>query len=320
MSTARTTTGNRLGDWRTRYGAALALSWIVCGTGLFTIFAQPIPVPNASFESPVNNYPSINVDSWQKSPKPDWYLENGGFYWNQLVGAFKNPVPTNADHLDNCDGNQAIWLFAVPEVAVFQDYDSVDWNDPAPSHQFDATFEVGKSYHLTVGVVGTGGGMLPGVTLALNLYYRDAASNRVAVATTILTNTPEVFSNNTHFVDCGVNVPVVPASAPWAGQHIGIEFVSTVSTNLQGGYWDLDNVRLLAGTVLQQPQFTNGAFQFTLFGQPGAQFAILASENAAAPLASWTQLQIITNLTGRATFSDPNWPPSGRYYRAQQLP
>ena len=320
MSTSTATAGRPPGKWTRAFCAALAIGLLAsCGWSP-TALAQPVFVPNASFELPANNYPSINVDSWQKSPKPDGYVEGGGIFWDQLVGAFKNTPPISGDHIDNCDGNQAIWLFAMPEVAVFQDYDSVDWHGLPPSHQFNATFEVGKSYHLTVGVIGTGGGMLPGATLALNLYYRDVASNQVAVATTILTNAPEVFSNNTHFIDFEVNVPVVQAGAPWAGQHIGIEFVSTVSTNLQGGYWDLDNVRLIAGTVLQQPQFTNGAFQFTLFGQPGAQFAILANESVAAPLPNWTQLQIITNVTGRATFSDPNWPASGRFYRAQQLP
>jgi len=320
MCKTSVTAGRTPSRWTRGSCAALVIGLIAFCRWAETGIAQPISVPNASFESPATGFVNINTDSWQKSPKPDWYVENGGYLWSQLVGGFKNTVPTSGDHIDNCDGNQAIWLFAVPEVALFQDYDSVDWNDPAPSHEFNATFEIGKSYHLTVGVIGAGGGMLPGATLAVNLYYRDEASNRVAVATTSVTNATEVFSNSTHFIDCEVNVPVVQAGVPWAGRHLGIEFVSTVSTNLQGGYWDLDNVRLIAGPVLLRPQFTNDAFQFTLRGQPGARFEILSSDDAAAPLLNWTPLQTITNITGSATFSDPSLPGGGRFYRGRQLP
>ncbi len=320
MSHTSAIAGRPTGEATNRFCAALGIGLMAFGPWTHTGVAQPIYVPNASFESPVTPFVNIDFDSWQKSPKPDWYNESGGFRWSQLVGSFRNTAPGSADHIDNCDGQQAIWLFAVPEVALFQDYDSVDWDDPAPSREFNATFEIGKSYHLTVGVIGTSGGMQQGATLALKLYYRDAASNRVAVATTILTNTPQVFSNNTHFVDCEVNAPVVQAGAPWAGQHLGIEFVSTVSSNRQGGYWDLDNVRLIAGPVLLRPQITNGQFQFTLRGQPGARFEILASDAGAAPMLNWTHLQTITNVTGQAAVSDPTWRPGGRYYRARQLP
>jgi hypothetical protein len=70
------------------------------------------------------------------------------------TGIFKNSPTNSSDHIDNCDGDQAIWLFAVPEVALFQDNNSVDWDDPAPTHAFDAKFEIGKSYQLTVGLLG----------------------------------------------------------------------------------------------------------------------------------------------------------------------
>src|SRR5690242_12114785 len=150
-------------------------------------------VPNGSFEAPLALFPNPNIDSWQKPVKPDWYDESGPFLWNQLTGLFRNQPPDQPDYIDNCDGTQAMWLFAVPEVGLFQDYDSMDWNDPAPPHAFSAIFRPGSAYRLKVGVIGTGGNMLQGVTLALSLYYRDAASNRVAVATTSVTNTTAVF-------------------------------------------------------------------------------------------------------------------------------
>jgi hypothetical protein len=290
-------------------------------TATVTTSRASIIVPNASFEGPVALFPTPSINSWQKTPKPAWYDESGGFLWSQLTGTFKNPPATSTNnHIDNCDGLQAIWLFAVPEVCLFQDYDSMDWNDPAPTHDFDVTYEPGKSYHLTVGVIGTGGGMSPEATLELSLYYRDASSNRVPVAITSLTNTPAVFSNNTHFVDCHVNVPTVQPGDVWAGKKIGIQFLSTVTPESQGGYWDLDNVRLVAGPVLQFPMITNSQHQFTLLGQPGARFEILTGTNAASPVSNWTSLGIVTNQLGTLPFTDTNTAVPQRYYQARQLP
>jgi len=277
-----------------------------------------VTVPNYSFESPATAFVTINIDSWQKSSKPDWYQENGGFTWVQLTGAFKNTATNSSDHIDNCDGNQAIWLFAVPEVGLFQDYDSADWR--GVSNQFNATFTPGKSYHLTVGVIGTGGGMLEGATLDLRLYYR-VGSNLVNVSVTTLTNTPSVFSNNTHLVDCLVDVPAVKASDPWAGRHIGIQFKSTVTTNLQGGYWDLDNVRLSEVTepALVSAAMTNGRFSFALLSEPGKTFEILSASNLSLPVSNWTSLGLVTNTTGSNLFSEGSLG-VGRFYVVKQLP
>ena len=284
--------------------------------------AETINVPNGSFESPVSTYVSVNIDSWQKAAKPDWYVETGGFLWSYNTGLFNNTPTNSADHIDNCDGNQLIWLFVVPEVALFQDYDSIDWSGPPPTHAFDATFEAGKSYHLTVGVIGTGGGMMQGATLEISLYYRDVASNQVTVAAVSITNTTSVFSNSTHLVDFDVNLPTVRAGDDWAGQHIGIQMLSTVDTNLQGGFWDLDNVRLSAilEPTLLNPIWTNGQFQFTVRSEPGLRIEMLSTTNAALPMLDWSSLGTLTNVTGAISFSDSatNW--NQRFYRARRLP
>lgn len=299
--------------------AAIVFLLSTCGH----VVAAIISVPNASFESPTALSPLPNLSSWQKTSKPGWYDEGGGqFLWIQLTGIFKNTLATNSNHINNCDGLQAAWLFAVPEVGLFQDYDSVDWNDPAPTHDFNATYEPGKSYHFTVGVIGTGGNMQEGVTLDLSLYYRDGASNRIAIALTTLTNTPMVFSNNTHLVDCYVNLPVVKASDAWAGRKIGIQFVSTVSAELQGGYWDLDNVRLISkiAPAFTNPIHTNGQFQCTLQSEPSLTFQIFASTNVALPSSNWASVGFVTNVTGTIPFIDTpvNFPQ--RFYQARQLP
>ena len=280
------------------------------------------PIPNGSFESPVTSFVDLNINSWQKSPKPDGYVEGGGFLWTQLTGAFKNTPPGRFDHIDNCDGEQAAWLFAVPEVALFQDYDSVDWDDPAPTHAFDARFEVGKSYKLTVGVIGMGGGMSNGATVEISLYYRDTESNMVAAAATTVTNSPNVFSNRTHLIDFEACVATVKAADPWAGQHIGLQLLSTVSTNLQGGYWAFDNVRLVS---FEPPRllaggFTDGQFTLTLQSEPGLSFEILATNDVTQPPSSWASLGTVTNATGTVAFTDLAANSGQRFYQARQLP
>jgi hypothetical protein len=214
--------------------------------GFGALCAESIPIPNGSFESPSTLFVNTHVDSWQKAPKPPDYDESGGYQWDQLVGVFKNTAPGAADHLVNCDGSQAAWLFAVPGVTIFQDYNTTDWRSDVPSHAFNALFEVGKSYRLTVGVLGGGGNMSPEAKLELGFYYLDASSNQVTVASTAAVASPESFPNRTNLVDYAVAVPFVMAGDPWAGQNIGIRFRSLVSAETAGGYWDLDNVRLTA--------------------------------------------------------------------------
>ena len=290
------------------------------------LHAGPISVPNGSFEGPTTFFVSTIFDSWQRTPQPEWWNENATGPWTNLTGIFKNTAPGSADHIVNCDGNQAMWLFANPDVGLFQDYDSVDWNDPAPTHNFNVVYEVGKAYQLTVALFGGGNGgnygMLPGVTLELSLYYRDAATNRVTVASTTITNSAELFTSNTNLVDFTVTVPTVMPSDLWAGQNMGVLILSTVSSNLQGGYWDLDNVRLssILAPTLSNPVYTNHQFQFVVQSEAGMPLEIVGCTNAALPLTSWTSLGVLTNVTGSIPFIDtsPNF--DQRFYRARLLP
>jgi hypothetical protein len=121
-------------------------------------------------------------------------------------------------------------------------------------------------------------------------------------------------------VDCHVDVPVAKSTDAWAGQHIGIQFKSTVSTNLEGGYWDLDNVRLFEGPALVNPVWNEGQFAFTLVGQPGAAFEILKTTNASLPASNWTSLGFLTNVTGSTIFTHAPAAKDTGLYRARQLP
>lgn len=285
------------------------------------VSAGTITVPNGSFESPATPFISLNIAPWQRTPQPVWWNTNTSGEWNSLVGIFKNTPPGNFDHIDNCHSNQAVWLFARQEAGLFLDHDSV-----TPTNSFDANYEIGYSYQMTVGLLnggmGSGGGVAQGATLEFSLYYRDAASNRVTVAVTSITNALAVFSNSTHLLDFSVNVLTVQPTDPWAGRHIGILLLSTVSTNLEGGYWDLDNVRLIATRtpVLVDPLLTNGQFAATLLSEPGLAFEILAATNPAQPAATWLSLDTLTNTTGSIPFVDTNANFDQRFYRLRQVP
>jgi len=291
-----------------------------------TLHAATLYVPNGSFESPVvppsAPYASPDMDAWQKSAQPAWYdpRQNADTPWAYLMGTFYN-VPFPGQFIDNCDGAQAAFLFALPEVAMFQDYDSIGGTNSVASHAFNASFVAGKAYTLTVGVIGGGGGMKPGATLQLSLYYRDALSNFVNVAATRVTNSAAAFPTNTHFVDYKVEVPLVKAGDPWAGKNIGIQLVSTTGFDLAGGYWDLDNVRLTETVApeLSIAQVIGGRLSFTLVSDPGAQFEIQATTNLTTGADSWTSIRTFTNATGTGSFTEAVASPGQRFYRARKL-
>lgn len=278
-----------------------------------------IPVPNGSFESPVTPFVIVFIEGWQKSPKPGWFDETGGFLWEQLTGLFKNPVPGSSDYIENCDGAQAAWLFAVPEVALFLDQEA------APGAGFDARYETGKAYQLTVGVIGMGGNMLEGVPLELSLYYRDGAGDAVNVAATVVTNSAAMLGNRTRFVEFTVRTPEVKPDDPWAGQHVGIGFRSLVSFEMQGGFWDLDNVRLesvesFGPPVIGRPAWSEGQFQATIVSDPGSTVEVLATTDLARPVLEWRTVATLTNETGEVRFTDAEAGAAAQFYQARRIP
>jgi len=185
------------------------------------------------------------VDSWEKAPEPAYYdAAIGtpfGIPWAGTAGVFFDTNPYG-----NRDGSQAGYLLAFPEVTLFQDYDS------SPSHDFDAMFEVGQSYNLTIGVYGKSS-LAPGSTLELSLYYRDALDAMVTLGSTTVTYSLATFPGTSplNLLDYEVDIPTVGAGDAWAGKKIGIQLLSTTPIELAtGGNWDFDNVRL---TTVPEP-------------------------------------------------------------------
>jgi len=163
--------------------------------------------------------------------------------------------------------------------------------------------------------------MSNGTTLQISMYYRDLMSNMVTVAATTVTNTPETFPNHTHLVDFEAQLPVVRTNDPWAGQHIGVQIISTVSSNMQGGYWDVDNVRLLSvsAPILTNITHSNNTIQFLVRSEPGFPIEVLASDDPTLPIASWSSLGTVTNSTGNLPFVDTSPDALRRFYRGRLL-
>jgi hypothetical protein len=194
------------------------------------------------FGSPATTFVDTNIDDWEETPQPADFNTNLGYTWSQLVGVFLNTPIGASDHIDNLIGNQAAWMFADPGVGLFQDYNSTDWQNFPPTHDFDAVYQPGQSYTLSLGIIGGGGNMIPGATFDISMYYRDASDNMVTIADTTITYTPAAFPSTNHMEEYSVTVPTVQPGDPWAGQYVGIQLASTVDTSMEGGYWDLNNV------------------------------------------------------------------------------
>lgn len=225
-----------------RNSLALSAGLLISSVGI--VQAQPITVPNHSFESQSGiGYPfgtNPNLDSWQKISEPAYFTPAFGAYgipWYGTAGGFIDTNPYG-----NRIGTQAGYILAAPQVILFQDYDS------SPTHDFNATFDIGKSYNMTLGLFGKAN-IIPGSTLQLSLYYRDGLNQKVVVGSTVVTYSAASFppSTNLNLIDYSVNIPTVQGSDAWAGQHIGIQMESTIPIEMTSfGNWDFDNVRLTA--------------------------------------------------------------------------
>ncbi len=214
------------------FTAALAVCIAALAAYAGPLQAATVDIPNGSFESPTvpPGFPAFPVvDSWQKSAQPPGVVLPGTITWDQLAGVFPNTPVGASDHIDNMDGSQAAYMFAIPGVTLFQD--------------LSATYGVGLAQNLTVGVIGGGGGMPEGSSFLLDLYYRDGGNNMVTVGATPIIFTAAGFPGTTHFLDVQVNVPTVQPGDAWAGKPIGVQLLATGGTGV--GYWDLDNARLV---------------------------------------------------------------------------
>ena len=144
---------------------------------------------------------------------------------SSFTGTFKNTPADSNDHVWNADGDQLGLLNDLAGNAFEQ--------------EFAATYKVGKSYQLTVGVCTSKNATPPsGTSLELAFYY---ISNGQFVDIATAPVSVEGLTS-TFLEDFSLILATIEAGNAWAGKNIGIAIRSTGSS---GGYWDLDNVRLV---------------------------------------------------------------------------
>ena len=206
--------------------------------------ADSIPVANHSFEEPV----VAPVDPYAYPVVTGWIeLDNDTLYGTN-TGVF-----LNVTGIAGVDGGQLAFLGGEKGNAILQD--------------LSATYQVNKSYRMTVGVCISGAEPPQDPNgLELAFYYTVPGDpNRVNVISAT-TQAPSQFST-TELEDNWVYLPRVEAEDAWAGKTIGIAIRGTGGF---GGYWDLDNVRIIEYPLI--PNFTNDSIVNL------ADFAMMAAD------------------------------------------
>jgi hypothetical protein len=218
---------------------------------------------NASFEAP-----EIDPNAFPAVPYADRWIElDVDTLSSSNTGVFANTAEDSPDHIINADGNQLAFLGTETGNGFEQD--------------LEATYKVGCDYRLTV-AVGVSwrfppSGESPADLLEVVLYYRDGNE-----PIDIICQTVTALPWSQMLQDFSVYLPKVNSDDAWANKNIGI---ALRSNGLPGGYWDLDNVRLVESIPVSIP-IENASFEAP---------AIDPNAFPAVPLAEqWIELDIDT--------------------------
>ncbi len=207
-----------------RHIIRLSVLVLLCSWAATPVRSASIPIENASFEAPVvdpNGFGAVPlVDGWTEVDIDTLFSAN--------TGVFANTDPNSFDHIVNADSSQLAFLGSQEGNALEQDLAD--------------TYKVGCDYRLTVGISVSGrfppAAVEPVDTLELVLYYYDA--NDVV---DIAQQTVEAIGQSSiQLQDFSLYLPVVKTNDTWAGMSIGI---ALRAAGQPGGFWDLDNVRLI---------------------------------------------------------------------------
>lgn len=201
--------------------------------------AASIPIENASFEGP-----AVDPNGFGAVPYVDGWIEmDVDVQGSANTGVFVNTPEGSPDRLENADGNQLAFLGSQEGNALAQDVNAV--------------YEVGCDYRLTVGVgisaMFPPSTVEPVATIEIVLYYLDGP-NSVDIVSQPVAATG---LSSTWLHDFSVYLPVVDANDPWAGKPIGI---AIRATGTAGGFWTLDNVRLVDSKPVAVPM-ENASFE-----------------------------------------------------------
>jgi hypothetical protein len=267
--------------------------------------AANIPIENASFETP-----AIDPNAFPAWPIIDGWFELDLDAGSQNTGVFANTAPGSEDHMANADGKQLAFLGSQQGNALEQ--------------ALAAIYRIGCEYRLTV-AVGVSARFSPSDikpvdTIDLVLYYLDVNEPVDIVRLTIGAKGQSSTQLRDYTV---VLAPVQPGDA-WAGKIIG---VAIRATGAAGGFWDLDDVRLIELMpeldAVANPSFESPAVDLTGFpvlpyvdGWKELDLDALGSTNtgvfANTPADSWdhmanvdgTQLAFLASATGNGLEQD----------------
>jgi hypothetical protein len=243
------------------------------------VLSALIPIENASFEAPVvdpNGFGAVPlVDGWTEVDIDALFSTN--------TGVFANTDPNSFDHIVNADGKQLAFLGTQTGNALKQDLDTV--------------YKEGCAYRLTVGVSVSGrfppATVEPVDTLEVVFYYRYG-NDVVDIAHQTVEAKGQSYTQLQDFL---LELPTIQASDAWAGKAIGI---ALRATGQPGGFWDLDNVRLIESALVSIP-IENASFEAPVVDPNGF---------GAVPLVDgWTEVDIDTLFstnTGVFANTEPN--------------
>ncbi|MHC4356082.1 MAG: hypothetical protein ACYS0H_25550 [Planctomycetota bacterium] len=252
-----------------------------------TLAGTTIPIDNASFEGPVvdpNGFSALPiVDGWSEIDVDTEASAN--------TGVFANPAEGSPGRLVNADGNQLAFLGSQTGNALEQDL--ID------------TYRLGCEYELTV-AVGLSGMFPPAATdpadaLELVLYYRDDAG----VVDIARLSLDAAGLSSTELKDFSLYLPPVQSGDAWAGMTIG---VALRAAGMPGGFWDIDNVRLIESAPVSIP-IENASFEAPIVDPNGF---------SALPLVDgWTEIDVDAEAsTNTGVFANPAEGSPGRLVNA----
>jgi hypothetical protein len=184
--------------------------------------ADSIPVANHSFEI-IEINPIVNP--FGAVPLISQWTELDIDENSQSTGVFRNTPAGNDNHITNVDGQQAAFLGSFEGNSI--------------SQYVRSKYQVGKDYRLTVSVcVSDDTPPATGNPLILEFLYWNVFEP-VSITTV---QVPLTGLTSTYLEDFTLNLSTVQADDAWADENIGI---SIRATGIEGGFWDLDNVRVM---------------------------------------------------------------------------
>jgi hypothetical protein len=238
-----------------------------------------VQVPNFSFENPTvpAGVPASPVfNNWQKFPKPAYWDEGTMGAWDNLTGIFPNPGADQPGHIDNIDRNQAAYLFATPGSGIYQD--------------LTTRYELDQTYTITAGIIGSTA--IPptnNTPITIALYYRDAESNMVTVASKTVAFNTENFPNATRMVDFAATSRTVSSLAPWLGKNIGVYVASAAGFDQAGGVWDVDNIRITVDQGVRLSIARQGAdLRISWETEAGVQYQLMKADRVSSAPGDYT--------------------------------